>query len=342
MFPKNCWYVAAASSEVGRTLLKRTIAEETVILYRTEAGAPIAMLDLCPHRHAPLSLGRLVGDAVECGYHGVTFDCTGKCVRIPGEERILERFAATTFPVLDRWGYVWIWLGKKERVDENLLPRDFHHQTERGWCPLDGYVHVAAHYQLLIDNLLDLSHEAYLHKNTIGNAAVADTPSTTTVRENTVEVFRFMQNCEPPKLFVRAAGFDSNIDRYQRIIFYPPCFVVIEVWAAPSGTQDKRLIWWVLNALTPETTRSTHYFWGLPRGFRQQDRELTELLRVAIDRTFGEDKAMLEEQQRRIDRVPLERRTVFIKADQAPTRARQLVAQMTAADETAAASSTVA
>jgi phenylpropionate dioxygenase-like ring-hydroxylating dioxygenase large terminal subunit len=328
MFPKNCWYVAAASHELGRSLLKRTIADETVILYRTEGGTPVAMLDLCPHRHAPLSLGRLVGDSVQCGYHGITFDCTGKCVHIPGEARVLERFAATTFPVLERWGFIWIWLGEREKADEKRLPEEFHWQTRTGWCPLDGYVHVKAHYQLLVDNLLDLSHEAFLHKNTIGNAAVAETPATTTVNGNSIEVFRFMKNCQPPKLFVRAAGFDSNIDRFQKITFLPPCFVVIEVWAAPAGSEEKRLIWWVLNALTPETERSTHYFWGLPRGFRQDDRELTEMLRAGIYRTFDEDKAMLEQQQLMLERVPLEKRSVFIKADQAPTRARQLVAAM--------------
>jgi len=328
LFPKNCWYVAAASQEIGRTILKRTIAQEQIILYRTEAGDPVCMLDMCPHRHAPLSLGRLVGDAVECGYHGITYDCSGKCIRIPGESRILERFAATTYPVADCWGFIWVWLGERAKADEKLVPEPWHWQTEPGWCPLDGYVHVNGHYQLLVDNLLDLSHEAFAHKNTIGNDAVAETPCTTTVKGDTIEVFRFMKNCQPPKLFVRAAGFDSNIDRHQKITFYPPCFVAIEVWAAPAGTGDKRLIWWVLNALTPETARSTHYFWGLPRGFKQDDRELTDQLRVGINRTFGEDKAIIEQQQLILDRVPLEKRSVFTPADQAPTRARQMVAAM--------------
>ena len=328
MFPKNCWYVAAAAHELGRALLKRSIAEEQLVLYRTEAGAPVAMLDMCPHRHAPLSLGRLIGDNVECGYHGITYDCSGKCVRIPGEGRILERYAATTFPALERWGFVWVWLGEKEKADAAKLPEPFKWQTEPGWCPMDGYVHVNGHYQLLVDNLLDLSHEAFAHKNTIGNDAVAETPCTTTVKDGKIEVFRFMKNCTPPKLFVKAAGFDTNIDRHQKITFYPPCFVAIEVWAAPTGTEEKRLIWWVLNALTPESARSTHYFWGLPRGFKQNDAELTAQLRIGIDRTFSEDKAIIEQQQLILDRVPLEERSIFTPADQAPTRARQMVAAM--------------
>ena len=328
MFPRNTWYVAAATHEVGRALLKRRIAEEPIVLYRTEAGAPVAMLDLCPHRHAPLSLGRLVGDAVECGYHGITFGADGKCVRIPGEQKVLERFAASTFPAIERWGFVWIWLGEKTQADEARLPAAFKWQTEPDWCPLDGYVHVDGHYQLLIDNLLDLSHEAFAHHGTIGNAAVAETPCTTTVSDNSIEVFRYMEDCAPPSLFVKAAGFDTNIDRHQKISFYPPCFVVIEVWAKPTGTDEKRLIWWVLNALTPETTGSTHYFWALPRGFRQDDAALTELLRAGIYRTFAEDKVIIEAQQERLERSPLDKRSVFTSADQAPTRARQMVAAM--------------
>jgi phenylpropionate dioxygenase-like ring-hydroxylating dioxygenase large terminal subunit len=329
LFPKNAWYVAAAAHALGRAILKRTIAEEQLILYRTEAGSPVAMLDICPHRHAPLSLGRLVGDNIECGYHGITFDCSGKCIRIPGESKILERFAATTFPAIERWGFIWIWLGEKN-PDDAVLPQPFKWQTEPGWCPMDGYVHVNGNYQLLVDNLLDLSHEAFAHRNTIGNDAVADTPAVTTVKDGTIEVFRFMKNCSPPKLFVKVAGFDSNIDRYQKITYYPPCFVAIEVWAAPTGTEDKRLKWWVLNALTPETARSTHYFWGVPRGFKQDDRALTEALKAGVYRTFDEDKAIIEQQQVILDRVPLEKRSVFTPADQAPTRARQMVAEMLA------------
>lgn len=330
MFAKNCWYIAARSEEIGRLLLKRTIAGEDVVLYRTEAGKPAALLDMCPHRHAPLSLGTLVGDNVQCGYHGITFDCEGRCVRIPGEEKISEHFAATTYPLVEKWGFAWIWLGDRAKADESLLPQDWHWQDEPGWCPMSGDIYVEANYQLLIDNLLDLSHEAFLHMNTIGNTAVAETPAKTSAHHGSIAVERFMPNCTPPKLFVRAADFKTNIDRFQRITFHPPCFVIIEVWAVATGTNDKEhgLVWWVLNALTPETERSTHYFWGLPRAFKQDDAELTEMLRAGINRTFGEDKAMLEGQQRIVERVPLEKRTIYTRADQAPTRARSLIAGM--------------
>ena len=332
MFAKNCWYVAALPNELGRALLKRTIAGVTVVMYRTEAGRAVAMLDRCPHRLAPLSMGQLVGDAIQCGYHGVTFDCDGKCIRVPGEQP-QAHFRATPYSLLERWGFVWIWLGDAD-PDEALVPRDFRWLAEPDWCPMSDQIHVGANYQLLIDNLMDLSHEAFLHMNTIGNTAVAEVLPKTTLKGDTIEVERFMPDCTPPKLFVRAAGFTTNIDRFQRIIFYPPCFVVIEVWAVATGTQDKKngLVWWVLNALTPETERSTNYFWGLPRQFKLDDQEITDALRLGVHRTFEEDKVMIEAQQIILDEVPLESRTVYTKADQAPARARLLIEKMIVAE----------
>ena len=337
MFAKNCWYVAALTREVGRTLLARTIANEQLIFYRTEAGQPVAMLDRCPHRLVPLSAGKLVGDAVQCGYHGITFNSDGRCIKIPGEHQISPKFCSTVFPALERWGFVWVWLGDPAEADESKLPQDFYWGTEPGWTPLSDSLRVEGNYQLLVDNLLDLSHEAFLHMGTIGNAAVAETPAEVTIRGDFVQVARFMKDCQPPKLFVRAAGFDTNIDRTQRILYTPPSYVVIEVVAVPTGTQgeERRLAWWVLNALTPETERTTHYFWGLPRGFAHDDTELTEMLRAGIFRTFEEDRVMIEAQQRILDRVSLDTRTVYTKADQAPGRARSMVSAMIAQEERA-------
>ncbi len=342
MFVKNCWYVAALAAELGRTLLARTIAGDPVVMYRTEAGLAVAMLDRCPHRLAPLSLGKLVGDSLECGYHGVSFAPDGRCVRLPGEERIPPQFCSKTFPLEERWGFVWIWLGDPALRDDSMLPQDFRFQDEPGWCPMSDHIHVSAHYELLVDNLLDLSHEAFLHMNTIGNTAVAETPARTTLDGDRVEVLREMPDCTPPKLFVKAAGFDSNIDRYQRLSYKSPCYVIIEVRATPTGRPDDptRLIWWVLNALTPETESTTNYFWGLPRQFRQDDTALTDMLRAGITRTFEEDRQMLEAQQRVVVQVPLDSRTVYTRADQAPGRARSMVAAMLAREARAAAQAT--
>ena len=329
MFLKNQWYIAAWSHEIGRSLLARRIAGEPVVFYRTAAGQAVAFEDRCPHRLAPLSRGRLKGDTLECGYHGVTFAADGACVHMPGQETIPNGAHVRAYRLEERWGWVWIWLGDTARADTALLP-EFHWMAEPGWTPLGGTLHFKAHYQLLLDNLLDLSHEAFLHAGTIGNAAVADVPATMRAEGDKVHVTRFMPGCPPPPLFVRARGFTGKIDRLQDITFSPPCYVAIDVCATPAGANDRRdaLEWRVLNALTPETESTTHYFWGMPRHFALEDRELDTMLERAIVKTFNEDREMLEAQQVTLEEASLDQRSLMTDADAGPSRARSVIARL--------------
>jgi phenylpropionate dioxygenase-like ring-hydroxylating dioxygenase large terminal subunit len=329
MFLRNQWYVAAWSHEVGAALLARRIAGEPIVFYRTGAGRAVAFEDRCPHRLAPLSRGRLVGDEIQCGYHGLMFDADGACTHIPGQDGIPKGAHVRAYRLEERWGWIWIWLGAPEEADLALLP-DFHWQAEPGWAPIGGLLNFKAHYQLLLDNLLDLSHEAYLHQQTIGNKAVADVPAECSFEGKHVRVTRFMRDCRPPPLFVKAKGFTGNIDRLQDIVFSPPCYIDIDVRGTPAGSNDKAasLHWRVLNALTPETESSTHYFWGLPRDFNVGDRELDRLLETAIVKTFNEDREMLEAQQLILEERSLDDRTIATRSDVGATRARQIVARM--------------
>jgi vanillate O-demethylase monooxygenase subunit len=146
-----------------------------------------------------------------------------------------------------------------------------------------------------------------------------------------------MPDCAPPPLFVKARGFTTNIDRVQDITFSPPCYVSIDVRATPTGTNDPAaaLEWRVLNALTPETESSTHYFWGLPRRFSLGDRAMDEMLDRAILRTFQEDQEMIEAQQHRLEGRSLDDRTILANCDAGAARARSIVARLMR-DETAA------
>jgi vanillate O-demethylase monooxygenase subunit len=323
MFLRNAWYVAATAAEVGRAPLARSILDEPVVLWRTEAGQAVALHDLCIHRRAPLSLGRLVGDALQCGYHGFTYDCTGKCIKVPAQERIPPRAAVKAYPLVERWGWLWIWMGDAP-ADEALIP-DFHWMETPGWVPVSGKLHLEAHYQLAVDNLLDLSHETYLHTRTIGNAAVAEAPITTREDDGTVHVERVMKDVKPPPLFVKATGRPDNIDRYQFIEWLPPCYVRIEIRGLPVGSNDPNggLRWWVLNALTPETERTCNYYWSVPRNFATGDAALTAMLEKAVIQTFNEDVEMLEAQQAAIERDGGRTRTVDVHIDGGTVLARR-------------------
>lgn len=327
-FLRNCWYAAAYSHELGAGLLARTLLGEAVLLYRTEAGQPVAMQDRCPHRAVPLSMGKRIGDLVRCSYHGLRIAPDGQCVHIPCQERIPAQAQVRTFPLVDRHTLAWIWMGEPSQADPALIP-DVHWFDDPAWAACTGYHRIEAHYQLLTDNLLDLSHESFLHEATIGNEAVARAPVTTQVTGDTVRVHRDILDCEPPPFYVKATGFTSRINRWHTTIFRPPGFNLIENGSYPVG-QDRShaLERRVVHIATPATQASTHYFWGIARQYQREDTELTEFIRVQSARTFDEDKVMLEAQQRALDAQAASAFPVALATDAGPIQARRLMQRL--------------
>jgi len=338
-FVRNAWYVLARSEQIARTPHALMVCGEPLVLYRTEAGQPVALQDRCPHRLVPLSLGRLLGDAIQCAYHGITFDCSGRCVHIPGDTRDPERLPAAfdvpAYLVREAHGYVWGWLGDTDLGRAASLPRYTGLLDSAGWESVYGYMPIQADVRLIVDNLLDLSHEATLHPNTIGNAAVGESPARTSVFDDRIEVERLMPDCAPPAMFARAAGFTGNIDRHQRVIFTPPSSVCVEVRATPAGEPDspRRLEWYVHHLLTPETATSSHYHFALARSFALGREEVSEVLLKGAQQTIAEDHAMLEAQQRALALAPLESRRLHTPFDGAPTAGRKMVEKLLAREQ---------
>lgn len=330
MFLKNYWYVAAMPEELGEGLLQRWILDQPLVMYRTGAGAPVAMLDMCPHRSYPLSKGAREGDNLRCNYHGLVFEPGGKCVAIPGQRNIAPRCRATTYSLVEKWRWVWIWMGDPALADESTIP-DMHWNDDPEWIPTGGHLHINCHYQLLVDNLMDLSHEAFVHASTIGNLAVAETPCTTESNGTLVRTFRHMRNCPPPPLYVKLRGFAENIDRTQDINFTPPSHIVIKSKSVPhEGNAESPamvLEYRVLNGITPATERSTHHFWAVPRNFAP-DAAITKAFHEGSVRAFTEDISVLEAQQDRVERRPADARWVDINADSGGIAARRVVAKL--------------
>jgi vanillate O-demethylase monooxygenase subunit len=339
MWLRNCWQVIAFGNEIGRAPLARTVCGEEVVLFRTTAGEAIALADRCPHRLAPLSLGRLVGDELQCGYHGLCFDREGQCVRVPGQDQVPVRARVRKYPLIERYTFAWIWLGEPALADPARVP-DFHWMDDPAWKTVPGYHHFAANYQLVNDNLLDLSHESFVHEETIGNESVAESPASLTLEGNTVRVHRDMLNIEAPPFYQRTTGFAGRINRWHTNSFTPPGFHVIENGSMPASTRDKAqaLERKVLNLITPETMTSSHYFWGIARQFRMDDRALDEVIREGIVRTFDQDKTVLEAQQRVLgpdpDSITF---PVSIRVDAGPIQGRKLLAGMIGREAEAAA-----
>ena len=328
MFMKNCWQVAAFAAEVGRTLLSRTITDDPVLLYRTRAGEIVALEDRCPHRHVPLSMGALEGDVVQCAYHGLRFAPSGECIRIPGQQIISAKSRARAYPVIERHKMIWIWMGEADKADAAMLP-DLHWMEDEDWVVAEGYHHIAASYRLLVDNLLDLSHETFVHPETIGNAAVADSPIAVSILDGkVVRAHRDMTGAEPPPQFVALAGFQGRIDRWHTTLYTPPGLCVIEVGAVPAGSNDRSQGFEarILNMITPETGRSSHYFWGHARNIRRDETALTDVIRRSVLTTFDQDKAVLEAQQVACERIGTFDPQVVLGIDAGPVQGRRVLA----------------
>jgi vanillate O-demethylase monooxygenase subunit len=330
MWVRNCWQVAAFSREVSAAILARRFLNDPVILYRTAAGSVVSLEDRCPHRLVPLSLATRKGDGIVCGYHGIELGPDGVCTAVPGQTTVPPGAKARSYPVIERYNLVWIWMGSPELADPALVP-DVHWMDDPGWVPSEGYHHFDADYRLVTDNLLDLSHETYVHLETIGNDAVADSPVHVSVEQDRiVRAHREMPNIDPPPFFAKNLQSDGKINRWQIAIYMPPGIHMTESAVHPVDTgRESAFIGRVLHLLTPETEHSTHYFWSLNRNYRRDDAGLTQFIREAVSDTFHQDRVVLELQDKSIREsggVAIPR--IALAVDAAPVRGRRLLAAM--------------
>ncbi|SNS64726.1 vanillate O-demethylase monooxygenase subunit [Noviherbaspirillum humi] len=333
-WPKNAWYVAAFSHEVQGKLLARKFLGKSVVMYRRTDDSVVALEDRCAHRLLPLSFGFVENDNVTCGYHGMTFDASGKCVRIPGQDKIPASACVRSFPLVEKDRLVWIWMGDASQADPALIP-DMGRLDHPEWIPAQGYHHLKADYRLLNDNLLDLSHVAFVHGRTIGNAAVANSPITVSQNCNVVSVHRDVIGALAPPFFEYLGKFTKPIHRWHTVNYHPPSICMIEVGCKPLDGEDGvgKIEGVVFHMATPETETTTHYFWAFIRHFRQQDPALTEYIRQAITATHGEDKVVLELQQTALTETERDNPAVVaIAVDAGPIRGRRLLEQMIGAE----------
>lgn len=340
MFPKNTWYVAAMSQELTDKPLGRTVCNEKVVFYRADQGRVAALEDFCPHRGAPLSLGYVQDGKLVCGYHGLEMGCQGKTVAMPGQ-RVGGFPAIRSFPVEERYGFVWFWPGDPAQADANLIPVQVWHNNP-DWAYGGGLYHIACDYRLMVDNLMDLTHETYVHATSIGQKEIDETPCKTTVNGDEVVTSRFMDNIEAPPFWkgaLRAKGLADEVpvDRWQVCHFTPPSHVMIEVGVAHAGhggynAPDSHKVYSVVvDFITPATDTSIHYFWGMARKFNPTDAALTDAIREGQGKIFAEDLAMLEQQQQNLLRWP-DRNLLKLNIDTGGVQARRVIDRLVAAE----------
>ncbi|MES2510389.1 MAG: aromatic ring-hydroxylating dioxygenase subunit alpha [Pseudomonadota bacterium] len=329
MWLENSWYAVAFADAVKDEPIAVTALDQKLVLFRGESGEITALADRCPHRGVPLSYGKVLGNDLRCGYHGLRINSEGVCVKIPCQTQIPSQARVRRYPLEVKYKLVWVWMGKAELADPSKIP-DFHYMDDPEWVTCTGYHHVKANYQLLNDNLLDLSHESYVHDTTIGNDAVAEAPASMTRSDNEVRVHRDILNAEPPAFYIKATGFTENINRWHTTIFTPPGNHVIENGSYPAtGSRDQALERRVMHVLTPATETTTHYFWGVSRQYARDDAELTEYIRQQIAETFDQDAEILELQQSSIG-AEGSAFPIALVTDAGPVQARRMLSQLIA------------
>jgi phenylpropionate dioxygenase-like ring-hydroxylating dioxygenase large terminal subunit len=333
------WWIGAYSQEVGRSLLPRKILDQPLVFYRTQSGEAVALGGLCPHRLYPLVRGSLQGDAVQCGYHGFTFDQRGRCTRIPSQNSVPPNYSVRRYPTIERGGLVWVWTGKEEQADPALLQdlESIGLGTPAWGVEQHPWVTIKARYQLLIDNLIDLSHISFIHATTIpGGGAVVhipyqllDTKRSLNVRRlgkglpnNPLMQFLFPEHQGPIDQHFDAELFGPHLIRTGGTIYAP---------ASNGGPATELGTTNFIHGITPETPTSVHYYVMTARNFRVAEPAISGANLVMGTKIQPEDIAVLEAIEANVDRFADTRRELSCEADAGAIHVRhRLAAQIRA------------
>jgi phenylpropionate dioxygenase-like ring-hydroxylating dioxygenase large terminal subunit len=332
---RNCWYVAGWSHDIGRDPVQRMLLGEPVVLYRREDGTPIAMEDRCAHRLAPLSMGRVEGDAIRCLYHGFLFSAEGQCGEIPGQAMVPPRTCVRAYQVCERNSWVWVWMGDPGRADPSRIAPS-KALDDPAWILRGGHLDYEANYQLINDNLLDLTHLTYVHAASFGADAAwsRNRPKIERVAEG-VRSSRWIQG-SPPIPPLGEAALHDRVDIWTSYDFLLPGVFLLYTAMYTAGTAQAchgeapgdahRVLFdnFTSQAVVPTGERTSRYYYSWGPGARFGDEAMAQAMIDTATLAFREDKLMIEAQQRIIDADPT-RQPMPATADRAITLFQRLM-----------------
>ncbi|BAP42319.1 aromatic ring-hydroxylating dioxygenase subunit alpha [Pseudomonas sp. LJDD11] len=344
MYPMNAWYVACTPDEIADKPLGRQICGEKMVFYRGLDNQVVAVEDFCPHRGAPLSLGYVENGQLVCGYHGLVMGADGKTAAMPGQ-RVRGFPCNKTFAAVERYGFIWVWPGDQTQADAGLIPH-LEWAVSDQWAYGGGLFHIGCDYRLMIDNLMDLTHETYVHASSIGQKEIDEAAPVTQVQGDEVITARHMENIMAPPFWRMALrgnnlADDVPVDRWQICRFTPPSHVLIEVGVAHAGNggyhadAQFKASSIVVDFITPESDTSIWYFWGMARNFNPQDQALTDTIREGQGKIFSEDLEMLERQQQNLLKYPT-RNLLKLNIDAGGVQSRKILERIIAQEQSAA------
>ncbi|KKC25896.1 aromatic ring-hydroxylating dioxygenase subunit alpha [Sphingomonas sp. SRS2] len=340
-FLKNVWYVAALPDQVGRELLGRKIAGVHVLLYRTQAGEAVAIADTCPHRFAPLNKGSLIGDNVECLYHGLQFSPAGRCVRNPQADLISPNMHIGRYPVVERHGLVWLWPGDERLADPAKIPDLSHIENSPTRRTVHSFIEAPYRHDILIDNLMDLTHIDFLHVGSFSGGPPESGETVVEERDNQVIVTRTQYRGAPPP---RDADMGPLVDRRFHIRWFPSQVTAFEGrMVLPGGSLDQGRKTVFTHIATPADAKNTNYFMSFTREHAVEDRDLDAIISATQKKVIAtEDGPMLEAIDRRMNGADLmELRPVVLPGDTGALRVRRVVKRLLQEEERHQAASEV-
>jgi phenylpropionate dioxygenase-like ring-hydroxylating dioxygenase large terminal subunit len=330
---RNAWYVAAHTAEVKTgALFHRQILNERILMFRDASSSAVALTDRCPHRFVPLHMGKIKDGIVECAYHGLQFDRTGKCVFNPHGNGVLPNQAQIKcYPLIERYGLLWIWMGNVKKANPDNIPH-YESLNPTVWKILTGYISIAANYLLETDNILDLGHIDFVHPGTFGSEAIRRAKTEVVQKNRTVCSNRLTNNeILPPFLDKSFDARGRAVDRWLNTRWDAPALMELDVGVTLTGrphSEGRSLL--SCHFFTPETDARTHYFWTVSRDYARDDTTVDAELIQGVNYAFEiQDKPIIEAQQLSIGAEDLmSLRPVLLSGDSAAVRARRVLDKM--------------
>jgi len=334
----NSWYCGAWATEVTTGLFHRVIAGQDILFFRDKAGEPTALSNFCPHRSAPLHLGKLLDDKIECPYHGLQYGLDGKCVHNPhhpeGEPQ--KSACLQQFPIVEQHDLLWIWMGDPDLADSAAIP-DFSCHTDKSMAKVFGVIEMKAYYELITDNLLDLTHASYVHEGVLGSEGIINGEQEVISDGTTIYVNRWCPDHLAPPAWDKAFGdYGKPMDHWLYMRWDAPAHMLLDVGVTPTGKTRQEGLWvYGTDILTPQDETTTHYFWAITYNKGIDNPEVAKMWEHTIDFAFGgQDKPMIEAQQKMInlrggvDIEDLE--SIWLDTDSGPKRARLMLKKLMA------------
>jgi len=333
MYVRNAWYVAGWASDFGAELSRVTVLEEHLVMYRVNNDTVVALEDRCPHRLLPLSRGKRIGDDIQCGYHGMTFNCKGECVRVPGQDNVPSTAFVQNYPVIQKNQIVFVWIGDPEKASEDKV-FDLPQFNASGWHAHQGdALHLKANYLNVAENLVDPAHVSFVHPTTLGNAASENVPVHVDTQGEVLVAWRWIRDAPPVGFFQNFGGFSGNVDRWHYYYLHLPSIAVIDFGSAaveaklPENERDSGVRIFALHFLTPVNEHYTIDRWMHIRNAAIDDEAASQKMDALFRVAFDEDKAILEAIEEQ-ESLPQKRKPIRLAIDKGPTVYRRRIRDM--------------